>query len=1009
MRTTSTNQDHYECLRQAIHFDTQKRFEILREEIEHLISAIAFRTRGPDAHPSKTSSHGSAKAPTSQAALLMRIETAGTELKKECAAETEEMRAFDLRWSEDRRQAEANPDRSDREEELAALHRFAILWNAKQHEKAVVIAERLGDLHDRLEQFLQRTNPDHPDPTLRRRAEQGLTDKYLCEFARWIHRDLAMFAKSSGAAYPYEEVPSTFQSWAYDRSSSQHAFMTLDAHVEWKRFAEGRTSSPSKPSKFTAISLSYWIPERPSLIPIVGHELAHQVLRDLYGREVNFPSLESDESEVARLFRRLTHAVETWLLPRYTALGGNVKDASYVVREIACDVLAAVRFGYAYAYSWVLEMISDQRLAQLFHDEYGMLRRYSVPSAPGTHAGRGELQAEGHDSSTLTDDFWRLQKDASINAKRLQRGILNTYYRGVVLAKLLDRLDLETDSFATSFQRAFEVLLQHLLRIYVGPDNSRYAYESEMARDLADNVVTEWVADDRDDEEEGFGDSSFLKAVREFWASPKGRYGVRHFSLSRQLLNHSYRTMVERTIREGCQPITGEEGLVELPDLTSPRSVRTLTDLTWRLEWLIESEKLRIRGRTKAEEQLDKLRNKVRAVNLLGMDDYLVRTANPIRLFSVCVDKQDAEGIRALHELAARTNSISSRDLQSIYGDGPIEDLSDIVESRKEPLVYVDGKPVRLDSLAFQWLVTPLKDQDVWQNLAGRDGAGLGDQYMLDLMRVKAADGALGKDMRVHQPKSEVGYSKYSALCSAALLGRYDAVVLHHQSHRDGALGWDFSLRTQDGWKSIAANAVSRSKRLVRVCRPGTSPMDMNSFPLMAVILISLKWDASRLLVARWLTSQRLVESNGTAQVATFLSDGWEDLVLLVGVDEDDTGMKQTAGARETIALIEELNRNPFVSSTETLFTRRLVDHHPSEFRFRFAFRVGDAGYSVAKSALVAICRSHQLEVQEVAGNKDFEVVLPQEANVSALHGQFHEGAAGSYRVETRVAWTLAS
>jgi hypothetical protein len=1021
MPLTNGHDEHYAILRQSIHFDTQKRFEILREEIEHFISSVEFRTGAREnvtASVQPASEEMSSPAPNSQSAFLKRLAESAYQLRHECHSDLREINEFEATWLEDH-QAIAAASRGGEEAQASLdLHDgFAIVWNSKLHEKAIVIAERLGDLHDRLEQFLQRTNPDHPDPTLRRRSEQGLTDKYLCEFTRWVHRDIALFAISAGANYPYGEVPSTYQSWAYDRTSRQHAFMTLESHINWKRQTESgdKSTKIDKPQKFTAISLSYWIPERPSLVPIIGHELAHQVLRDLYGRELNFPTLETDESEVGRVVRRLTNAVEAWLAPRFRAGQTEPKISSYLVQEIMCDCLAAVRFGYGYAYAWILETISDDRFAKLFHDEYGMLRRYARRVPPQENA---QLPTTPEDSAVSTD-LKRLQDEAMLNARRLQMGTFNQYYRGIVLAKLLQQLGLETDPFSQGLQLAFEKFLRLMLQLYTLGDTQRAAYETEMARDLASNLVDEWLIDDAAD---GYGNSDFVKKARTLWEIQAGRTALSSPSLRHQQLNNTYRRLVAEAVEQHC----GKYKLADIPSLsavTDPRSVQTLTDLTWRLEWLVESMKLQASRGTVEEKSIDILRGAIRALNFIGMDDYLVRTANPIRLFSVLVDRSETTAVRVLTAASENTNTLDGKRLEQVYGDGPLKELDRAVLSGVKPiLVHVASERVALDPALIKWIVNPLMNPNLWQELilGPSPGSGLTGQYMMELLRVRGSDGALGTDMRIQQrsPQLPQVHSKYQAKCSAALLGRYDAMVLHEQVHKDGQIGWEVSTE-RNGMRHLKrAETVSRAKRIVRI-HGSTPAKEINDdLPLVAVALVSLKWDASRPLVAKWLATAGILDETNELRIDAFLSDGWEDLVLLASLGGYSQQNGEQAGqqsqqyvncARALVKLVQRLNSNPFVVGTETLLTRHILGHAPPEFQFRFAFRVAEQGYVMARKILNTICQPYGLKLQEVAGNKDFELIVPSDKNsiVGELHRTFHRHADSNYRVETRTAWTI--
>ena len=104
-----------------------------------------------------------------------------------------------------------------------------------------------------------------------------------------------------------------------------------------------------------------------------------------------------------------------------------------------------------------------------------------------------------------------------------------------------------------------------------------------------------------------------------------------------------------------------------------------------------------------------------------------------------------------------------------------------------------------------------------------------------------------------------------------------------------------------------------------------SSSSDGAPVPPFAIVLVSLRWDASRLVVANWLASERTRARFKETNLVVFLSDGWEDLVIFVGRDgpnlPDDAVGSQF---QQCTDLIKLLNQNPFVATTESLFARKL-------------------------------------------------------------------------------------
>lgn len=249
---------------------------------------------------------------------------------------------------------------------------------------------------------------------------------------------------------------------------------------------------------------------------------------------------------------------------------------------------------------------------------------------------------------------------------------------------------------------------------------------------------------------------------------------------------------------------------------------------------------------------------------------------------------------------------------------------------------------------------------------------------------------------------------------------------------------------------------MTRAKRLVRVWSE-KAMLDVSTSPgkqsaVIALVLISLTWESSRGVVAQWLTSNEAPKCSNL-ELAVFLSDGWEDLVLVLAPKPGE--QSGCAVVEECVELVSNLNKNPFIASTETLFTQEVVNSPPNNFHFRFTCRVGadEDGYSrahhgfrdafkaieedlnLAKAeALISTDPTHtsivagmdkagaasyvtdtakrvveavaSLRELDVAGNKDFEVQVPVALTpfIDIVHRHLHDKLPRC-RIETRVSW----
>jgi hypothetical protein len=976
------------CLR-LLRYDVKKRFDVLHAELAHLISLIEYRTGGPKDSGSKHD----------QQSFLDRLEKSATEMITECKIDQVEIGDYEeeTEWLRAPKAYGTGNPHSVRTSRFGVVH-FDILWHAKMATKATVLAERLGDLHDRLDQFLQRTNPDHPDPTLRRRTEDGLGDKFLMESCRWAHRDLASFVTAMGAQYPYTEVPSTYQFWTYHHTSCHHSFASSAAHRDWAKRLEESSKRMSKhcnptalerikPTKFSVVALSYWMPERIALQPIIGHELAHQVVRDLYGRELNVSALERDRSDFARMYRNITSCIESWLAARDAFDATTPKNAASLSVEIVCDLLALARYGTAYLYAWTLEILVDEAFSGLFHDEHGMLQNFRLQ------------EQKGNKEAVWNARFSCLETMAI----RLVGALPTTYLRGFVLHRAATQLAREhADPVARAQLKAFKNILDVLADIYSGSDEANLEYNKALADDLADIVVF------RDRNEAG-GEtrrdkSAFVTEVNKLWFCPT------EFQLTSPLLA---RQVVSSEVRRLFQAITGGSGEgaggVQVMPLAWP-AVATLTDLAWRIEWWIES--LAEANKPIREEH----RNQIRALLLFGMDDYLYRTGSPRHLVRLLLEGQD-EWRQAGYDFlpAHASNSFDSSTVADSHNGRCLGQLDDVlatvgrnkaghpIESVRISLRVRNDREskdveVAIPPTNIRWLdKIHFKDGALAGWLFLENGAPVA--YTLNLLRVRSSQSLLDD-----QESARVALSNrfiaapggsIALVDSRPLLGRYDAFILTKGVAR----------MSDNSTEQQSLNMVSRFKKLVRVGQRESEEVRET----LVIVLISLKWEVLRSVVGRWLTERELQSADKYSNccVNTYLSDGWEDIVVFCGKRE---GVGLDAFIGEILGLIRALNDNPMIASTETLFTPDVLESRQLHFRFMLNFSDHGDPQSLDYEARTTAAQ-FSMDISNVAGRKDIEIQPASELALPRLR-EFHRYLHGKYsdgnRVETLVTWKLA-
>ena len=316
----------------------------------------------------------------------------------------------------------------------------------------------LGKLQTRFGQELERIKPDSPGPTNLRRQENGITEKYLSEMTRWVHRDLIILVKKYfGAQYPYKDTPVTLQYWQYDYRSNHSAIRTSAQHNEWRSWVNNKKHVCDAFTKQQTyfIQQPFWAFERPAIHVTVAHELAHRVIRDTVGQHY-LPAISNraKTGKLGRLIRRVTAALEAWIVS-YSG-----RSTRRLEQEIVADLLAVSRFGHAYLYAWFLEMLNSEiEVSDQLRDEHGWIEYCDV-----------EKQSKNpvpFPSDWIPDD----------------------YLRGRVMLHWLALMEIQNDTFSLSLRKAIRTYLNllHESRYQLLPDLKEYW--KLCAKDLIDAAI----------------------------------------------------------------------------------------------------------------------------------------------------------------------------------------------------------------------------------------------------------------------------------------------------------------------------------------------------------------------------------------------------------------------------------------------------------------------------------------------------------------------------------------
>jgi hypothetical protein len=959
-------------------YDASRRLEILSNEVVHL--KLSLEVRGQ-----RTSG--------TESALMHHLLEAARLLDDECDDEKNESMVLARAFTKGLESALAQSANQLPPTELVKnLYLFALSWRAKLLVKIGAMVERLGNLHDRLEQYTQRSNPDHPEPILRRRSEQGLADRYLNELVRWSHRDLVLLAKYDlGANYPYAAVPLTFQSWGYGNSSSQHTFIRTTAQQQWaSRIEDVPTSVISPPiGKFVSIGLTYWQPERMVLHPILAHEIAHQILKDLYGRDINFPLLEQDTSHVGRMLRRLIQRSEIWMFARRNE--ANLSEAKSLSVEIMADLFAAARFKSAYLYSWLVE-VSYNDLANLWKDSYGMLR-----AVDSTFLAEVNLQ-EGVELTKTLNAFWKKEIRPVITSELLQT-LKPLYLRGVSILKFLDQSNREIDKNATDLREAAGMHLEMLAYVFAEGQPTLVEYLRDMGEEFAQIVVSEpaWKDAVRND--------STNSRVERFTSDLK-------FLPTKILeLTASRRSALEKSKRVQSVSPEARNALLHLFQKTDLETwlnqndrglVITAADVYWRLEWGHDERKKHIVDQGQA----------IRTCIGVLMDDYLTKVAGSVRLLSSVAKTNIAD--RSTNNVAP-LDTLDITILETIFSSQilkEIEGKQDRNYSSSPDASNLNATSLTI-SVPANWKFTKSTVDLDYKKLNSLKGLVRGMPWSTI---VSAAKDGIFYEFRLfvaaasQQQSPENAEENFDTMTSV-LLGRYDRLEITQGKHKK-------SVRPKFPEHSISE--VARKKKLLLIGNTLLGPNSSDGVlqkindaqSLLGVVLISVKFDFARTWTIEALRvdvehkirsiTEKLPQTKINALM--FISDGWEDMVCILHNDTETPTFQDLDHVKE---IVTQISRNSFVKKTETLFPDHLlkVISENDKFSIRFGIRGSEALNSI-KTRLAKIEKTNY-KIWEKAGIEDFEIVCDKNSEAVSIYEALHvrNNYLEAMEIETKIQW----
>jgi hypothetical protein len=1008
----------------ALSFDLKRRFKVLEQEVDHFKKNLKYR----QSEPSSTSG------------LMQRLGDAADGLKLELTTEfateirSRALLASAIKDGQLKLRGRIQENRGRLSEDLRKCEALLLAWHCKMAAKWSMLVERLGDLHDRLEQYVQRSNPLNPEPIFRRRSEQGLSDKYLNEHVRWVFRDLTHFAnKFLGARMDHGQVPTVFQTWGYQKSSVHHSFVTSNYHRAWvssveegakdaeRSQAEGVSEyllDKNLKEKFISLGLSYWMPERHVLQPIIAHELAHQLIRQLYGRGLNKAILSWDESGFALTLRRLFRRIEDWIAPRLKNQEVTEDTTDDLTIELFADLLSTVRYRHAFAYAWILEAVNDPKVADIFHDKNEILSNLEQFSAGKT--------------LTTLDQWARLwDSEFAPKTERLQARLPNFAYRGAAIAEFLSKWGCETDELAKDLLQELRRFSETLLYIYSGTNKFLFEFEHTFNKELTKVVTREdsWYKEFiRKAMGQRKSQLTLLSATKKYWEGVEPDSSTINLNKS-MLAVQSLDTSVVDQICDLFDQIEFPQlhRLMQGVKISFKKNKTPLfsNDMFWRVEvctHVVPESDSSLQG------VLNKTREARRRLYGLILEDYLLKTAATLKFVQNFFGshlpetfRQDEDGRfpqGSAFDILNRTNTLNESEVSELVSAHHLAVFKDesnrLVSTLKlkvlnKPYIAAlstpdlcEGKTIDHLDLGYFW---KLPNQPPW---SGEKSSG----HVYDMALINV----LPEDLRTYEESECADQRGLVGVHSTKLLGRYDLLELERSSHEQSSLA-----------KSLSAGNVRR-KRLVSI-EPAHN-LTLNGRQVAAVVLVSLKWESSRAWAYTYVSNLLLDKNIKSCRM--LLSDGWEDFVLLfelpsdqrsVGVATDNLEVKKTYD--EVTLVVDELAKFKMLNSSETLFASRILDHAVNDwfyekskvsFQFKFVCRMRRKVHLAPDPQklvddLLGTDYKGRALVWSRAGVEDIEVVPTEPRFSSKIHGSIlvdshnKNDSLSFSRVETYVSW----
>lgn len=892
----------------------------------------------------------------------------------------------------------ANAARDPRTGSLAEKELVNLLWltSATQQWQATLLG-LLGELHNRFEQVVKYSIPDHPPLTTRGLRDSTLADRYIAELAHEVHRDLITFSCSANGLntpHPYElggrvyvtrvYEPHVHVRWFRDSALHQqwlgwHAdnqYDTQGSHRRTKTKKINSAKDEASPASFVTVRMPFWLPDALESLPILAHELAHQVLHDSHGAM-------SADGWAGQRQTRLTWLLQSLRDELRAPFPDHIDEqlARAYAQELVADAMAFARFREGYLFALATAVFATSEAFAVTVDPYEQNVVYEVLSRLHSGAGAASL------SNLVVPHLYA----ASGLSSHLHRLLM--FSRVAVLASVAEAANLSTDDEHADLLRAIKEVVQ--LAMFPRDANAAARPDDETVVGMIDKIKDVFEGPMGGDSEH-----SFLDLLDTLWLQSDGepqKFGDIHLLSPPKESN--YFLWRQRISSEIVQSINEKKSL----GITVRRGDH-ISDVVWRLRWH-EAKTIEVGGAGASPGSKDPATNVSlvhRQAFRVLLDDYAYRTCNPLPLFELLDQRARRPGFNSVpfDEFFA-TGKISTRALadsdhaRRVYYPAtslaaylrtgrpvprnpqyqPQHDLNQFDRARllgiednaeSPPSAGPTSQALIARRLGFQQYVLCF-----WSAAAG-----------LELQKFKQAIGKLGS-------------------CNV-ILGRYDAACLFGAEQAGEELSVD-----------VACGATPIQRRtLSPIFLNGGQNTPAGLDRTIALSLIALSSPLAWGILLRWIENSpdaKRLRSHGIGH-ELYLSDGWEQAVLLYTAA---TPTGQTDVVPDIDDMIEMLNQvagHPVVGRTETLFTGEVFKMKSDQrfdvsFRFRCRARLGTAlDSSELEKKLLEKPWPAPLPkpmVRTVSGLTDYEVRI--NGNDASVRQSFEERRAAAEESHSRL------